>query len=197
MLNKTLLIRGLSTVVAASSLLLIGGCQRESSATQRDRNDNSAMPGRSGSDYSHEREREQERDMERRREHERDTAQHMGVKNDAAISQIASARCARDRSCNNIGADKKWSSDAACESEILTKTRDELNIGECPGGVDQKALSDCLDSIHKEECNSPLDSMSRLMSCRSGELCKSHLSPIELARARLGLGRAEQRAEVT
>jgi hypothetical protein len=93
--------------------------------------------------------------------------------NEAAIQTIANARCAREARCNNVGASKRWSNDAACRNDLSAKGRDELRAAECPGGIVQKELRECLEEIQNEDCNNPLDTLGRLAACRSSDLCKS------------------------
>ena len=49
--------------------------------------------------------------------------------------------------------------------------KDDLNAKDCPYGVDQKELNECLEAIRKEECNNPLDTISRLAACRTSDMC--------------------------
>jgi len=93
--------------------------------------------------------------------------------NDAAIESIANSRCGRETRCDNVGAGKKWASAEACRTDLMAKGRDELKASECPGGIVQKELQECLTEISNENCNNPLDTIGRLAACRSSDLCKS------------------------
>ncbi|HEU4536219.1 MAG TPA: DUF6184 family natural product biosynthesis lipoprotein [Polyangiaceae bacterium] len=93
--------------------------------------------------------------------------------NEQAITAIAASRCERETRCNNVGAGKKWASAETCRSDLMTKNRDELSASECPGGIVQKELQECLGEIQNENCNNPLDKLGRLAACRSSDLCKS------------------------
>ena len=93
--------------------------------------------------------------------------------NEQAIQAIANSRCDRETRCNNIGAGKKWASAEACRGDLLAKNRDELKASECPGGIVQKELQECLGEIQNDNCNNPLDTIGRLAACRSSDLCKS------------------------
>ncbi|MBX3197124.1 MAG: hypothetical protein KF894_03120 [Labilithrix sp.] len=99
------------------------------------------------------------------------------VANLSAIDRIVAARCQREANCKNIGADKKHVSEQACAQKLKADMKDDLNANECPRGIDQKELNDCLGAIHKEECNNPIDSISRLAACRTGELCLKSAAP--------------------
>ena len=89
-----------------------------------------------------------------------------------ALDSIASARCDRAASCNNVGEDKKFATKQECVEKVKEDKLEGLNSAECKLGVDQQSLSDCLTSIRNEDCNSPLDTLSRLAACRSSVMCK-------------------------
>jgi hypothetical protein len=89
-----------------------------------------------------------------------------------ALDSIVLARCDREARCNNIGADRRYASRDACLSKIHSDWHDELNLTECPGGVDQNELSECLQEIRNEDCNNPFEKLGRVAACRSGELCR-------------------------
>jgi hypothetical protein len=91
----------------------------------------------------------------------------------SAAESITEARCAREQRCENIGADKKYSSFADCSARIRDDWKDELNARDCPGGVDQKELDECLAAIRNEDCNSPFDTLGRLGECMVAPICES------------------------
>jgi hypothetical protein len=91
----------------------------------------------------------------------------------AAVDQIASARCAREMKCGNVGADKKYADQNACTTELKKEFGDDLNANDCPAGVDQKELGECLAEIKNEDCGNPLDTISRLAACRTSDMCKN------------------------
>ncbi len=99
------------------------------------------------------------------------------VNNQSAIDRIVAARCAREATCKNVGADKHYKSSAECTQKIKADMKDDLNVKECPRGIDEKELNECLDSIHKEDCNNPVDVLSRLAACRTSDLCLSSGAP--------------------
>ncbi len=90
----------------------------------------------------------------------------------SAIRAIPAARCEREQKCNNIGADKKFKSSSECMKSIRDNWKDDLNSRECPGGVVQKELDECLSAIRSEDCNSPFDTLGRVMACRESDICK-------------------------
>jgi hypothetical protein len=89
----------------------------------------------------------------------------------SAVASIAAARCDREVRCKHVGAKEKFRSRAACVSEMERDKRDDINSDVCPGGVREKELVDCLASIRDEDCGNPLDTISRLNTCRTGNLC--------------------------
>lgn len=93
------------------------------------------------------------------------------VANDLAVQRIVAARCAREAACNNVGSDKHFVSHDVCVQEIRDKMRNDLKASECPKGIDAKELDDCMEAIHKESCNNPIDVISRLAACRTSGLC--------------------------
>jgi hypothetical protein len=89
----------------------------------------------------------------------------------SARDDIADARCEREATCDNIGGDKKFSSAEDCVVSIRADWKDELNARECPGGVNQAQLSECLTAIRNEDCGNPFDTLSRLAACTTGQIC--------------------------
>ena len=90
----------------------------------------------------------------------------------AASESIAQGRCEREMRCNNVGAGKKFETKDACVSKLRKENQDDLNPKDCPGGIDQKALQDCMKSIRTDDCNNPFDELGRMTACRKGELCR-------------------------
>jgi hypothetical protein len=90
-----------------------------------------------------------------------------------ATASIADSRCARELRCENIGPDKKYSSMDDCEARVKTDWRDDLNARECPSGINQDQLEECLTEIRNEDCASPFDTLGRVAACTVGQLCES------------------------
>lgn len=98
--------------------------------------------------------------------------------NQAALDRIVTARCAREATCHNIGADKHYASTQACTDKIKADMADDLNAKDCPYGVDEKELDGCLAAIRKEDCGNPIDAISRLAACRTSDMClKTAVAP--------------------
>ncbi|WP_437300397.1 DUF6184 family natural product biosynthesis lipoprotein [Sorangium sp. So ce426] len=90
----------------------------------------------------------------------------------SAVDSIVAARCDREARCNNIGADREYASQEACATRIRAEWRDDLNFAECPGGIDSKELTECLQEIRNDDCNNPFDTLGRIVACRSSDLCQ-------------------------
>lgn len=90
-----------------------------------------------------------------------------------AGADIAKARCEMESRCGNVGLDKDYASEGACRAKFQEDLADDLNFKDCPGGIVQKELSECLQEIRGEECDSPLDALSRIAACRESDLCKA------------------------
>jgi hypothetical protein len=84
---------------------------------------------------------------------------------------LATERCDREARCNNIGAKEKYKTRADCIAELERDKRDDINSDVCRGGIRQKELRECLQSIRDESCGNPLDAITRLAACRTGNLC--------------------------
>lgn len=91
--------------------------------------------------------------------------------NENAIHGMAMARCDREEICDNVGSGKKFATREVCMAELRDKGREELRATECPGGIDQAQLDKCLADIRGERCGNPLDTVTRLASCRTSALC--------------------------
>jgi hypothetical protein len=99
------------------------------------------------------------------------------TQNQTAVARIVQARCERETSCNNVGGDKRFADREVCGREIQKDMQDDLNAKDCPGGIDQKELSQCLDSIKKESCGNPLETINRLAACRTSDMCLKTRGP--------------------
>ncbi len=98
------------------------------------------------------------------------------VNSPTAIDQMVDVRCARAATCNEIGFRARFDSRAACVERVNMAMQGLLTVNECPGGIDERALTACLDAIKKEPCNGPLNALD-LRSCGSGDLCPLRPAP--------------------
>lgn len=90
-----------------------------------------------------------------------------------AVGELAQARCEREVRCNNVGNLKRWSSESACRNEVQQSLSRDLNAQSCSAGLDQRELGECMRDVRAEACDSPLDTLSRLASCRTSGLCRN------------------------
>lgn len=89
----------------------------------------------------------------------------------SAQEQIASARCEREQTCGNIGDNKSYSSSQDCLARIRADWKDDLNARECPGGVNNHELNECLQQIRAEACGNPFDTLARVTECTQRQIC--------------------------
>lgn len=88
-----------------------------------------------------------------------------------APEQLAEARCEREQQCGNIGNDKTYASSQECFARIRSEWREDLNGRECPGGINQGELQDCLTQIRGEACQNPFDTLARVTACTAARIC--------------------------
>lgn len=88
-----------------------------------------------------------------------------------AAEQIARARCEREQQCDNVGADKTYSSSQDCLARIHTDWKEDLTARQCPGGINQHELDECLAEIRAEACGNPFDTLARITECTQGQIC--------------------------
>ena len=94
----------------------------------------------------------------------------------SAVSAITAARCDREQRCDQVGIDKKYESRDACVRQVQGDWQRELSTMECPKGIVQAKLDECLDQIRTEGCANPIEALSRMASCRQLEVCRTELS---------------------
>lgn len=154
------------SLVAVSVVVMLAGCNRDGTVTRdRDRGPGPVIS-------------EQQRDHRAESTGKTTLTGAAWVTNDNAIDRIVASRCAREVTCANVGPDKHYTTSDACVLETRKRMKDDLKTAECPNGIDGVALDKCLDSIRTESCSNPLDTLNRLVSCRTGEMClKSGESP--------------------
>jgi hypothetical protein len=88
------------------------------------------------------------------------------------INEISAARCDREVRCGGVGPDEKYETRDQCISDLNGAGYEDLDADACPKGLDQKELDKCLSEIASERCGAPLDTLERLVACRSAMLCK-------------------------
>jgi len=92
--------------------------------------------------------------------------------NESAMDRIAIARCAREAACAEVAAGPpKTTNQPSCMDEMKRRTWSTLRADVCPAGIRGAELEECIQAIQHESCNSPLETLSRLTSCRTRQLC--------------------------
>lgn len=89
----------------------------------------------------------------------------------SAAEQIAESRCEREQQCGNIGNDKTYHTSDECFTRIQSDWREELNSRQCPGGINQSQLNECLAQIRGEACENPFDALARITACTAAQIC--------------------------
>lgn len=99
------------------------------------------------------------------------TAMTPAARTKTAAEQIAQARCEREQQCGNIGNDQTYSSSQDCLARIQNDWKADLNARDCPGGVNEKELSECLAQVRSEACSNPFDTLARVTECTAAQIC--------------------------
>ncbi|NUP09588.1 MAG: hypothetical protein HOW73_26380 [Polyangiaceae bacterium] len=104
---------------------------------------------------------------------ERDVALARAAGADAnTVARIVDGYCDREARCGEIGPDQRFADDDACKDSMRRRTTYDLSADECPGGVDEGELSECLARMQNENCESARDKLARITACRTGALCQ-------------------------
>lgn len=97
----------------------------------------------------------------------------VAFENEVHVRRIAEARCAREERCKLIGEGKQFADREACMTYVLDNSRVDLSSANCPGGIVQKELDECLEAIEAQTCGDPIDHAMRIVACRSSDMCKA------------------------
>jgi len=65
------------------------------------------------------------------------------------------------------------SSQTDCLTRIRNDWKDDLTARECPNGINQAQLNECLAKIRNEDCGNPFDTLARVSECTVGKICRS------------------------
>jgi hypothetical protein len=163
---KTLVRRAL--IFGACSLTLLGCHKRRNSTAETSGNAISDEPRANPPTQPLE---QRSSDFERGSGTMTTNAELGAVDYESATIRLVAARCDREVACNLIGAKERFANIDTCTARLTTSTRRDLKPTECPNGVDEKRLSACVTAIHDEECNNPLEILSRIAACRTSALC--------------------------
>lgn len=95
-----------------------------------------------------------------------------GSKTMNGINELSEARCDREVRCGGVGSGKTYETRDQCIADLNHEGYEDLDADACPRGIDRRELDKCLSEIHGERCGAPLDTLERLVACRSAALCK-------------------------
>jgi hypothetical protein len=115
-------------------------------------------------------------DPERIQELLHPAGEQVDQQNQAAMVSIANARCGRAERCQEVGSGKPFSDRDTCMTEVLDDVRVDLSAANCPGGIVQKELEECLAAIEAEDCDgltARAEAIGRVIACRSSDMCKA------------------------
>jgi hypothetical protein len=88
------------------------------------------------------------------------------------VDRLASARCDREQACDNVGDGRKYVSRHVCMEQLRGRIDNDLNAYQCPGGIDETAVTHCVSAIGAEECGAhPIEAMTRIEKCRADAMC--------------------------
>jgi len=87
------------------------------------------------------------------------------------VERLSQARCKREEWCSNVGAGQAFASRAVCLDTMRGGFGNDINEYKCPQGVDGVRLERCALAIQREQCDEPLDTITRMDKCRSASLC--------------------------
>lgn len=88
-----------------------------------------------------------------------------------AVELLATARCDLEERCGHVGPQRDHASRDACVTRFRAEHRKELNAWKCRGGINQKELAECVTEIRNNDCGAPIDTLERIVACRSSDLC--------------------------
>lgn len=93
------------------------------------------------------------------------------VSGDEALSRLTKARCERETTCGRIGRGQFFPDGGACERDLRARANADLLARECPRGIHERQLEDCLYEVRREACGNPRHTAERIDVCADGMLC--------------------------
>lgn len=89
----------------------------------------------------------------------------------AAVLAITSALCNRADHCKQLGETGSQASREHCFRDTGKEWTGRLSGPPCERGIDLGLLEACLDSIRRDKCQNPLDTLARLAACDPSVFC--------------------------
>jgi hypothetical protein len=102
---------------------------------------------------------------------ERGVTAEQTVADDQVVERVANAHCDRSQSCNRIGPGATYRDRADCVSRVGAAVSKDLNASRCPGGIGERALAQCVKSLHEGECDAPGEEYGNISHCKLDSLC--------------------------
>jgi hypothetical protein len=99
------------------------------------------------------------------------TTSSRSVSTDETLVRMAKARCEREMLCDHVGRGQVFSDPGACERDLRARANAELLARECPRGIREGHLEDCLSEVRHEACGNPLHTAERIDMCAARMLC--------------------------
>lgn len=93
------------------------------------------------------------------------------VADQQVVDRLATSRCNRAQTCNDIGNGKPYLSQQLCLQQIRGNSSNEMTGYNCPRGVDQRALERCLTAIDVVPCGKSTQKLSDIAECKTNVLC--------------------------
>jgi hypothetical protein len=88
------------------------------------------------------------------------------VANDAAVLDVAKARCRRADECNRLGSGHKYADRDQC-TEAYANQAGDTRILTCPNGVDKARLNKCLAELADQVCDAHMGPVAAMPDCES------------------------------
>ncbi|MGH7434384.1 MAG: DUF6184 family natural product biosynthesis lipoprotein [Polyangiaceae bacterium] len=87
------------------------------------------------------------------------------------VERLSQARCRREDWCRNVGDGQAFASQEVCLDTMRGGFGNDINQYKCPQGINGVRLERCALAIQREQCDEPLDTITRMDKCRSASLC--------------------------
>jgi hypothetical protein len=94
------------------------------------------------------------------------------VPSEEAVERVATERCRRELSCDEIGPDRTWLGMDDCLHDVRREMRDYLRSQSCYQGIDAYGLAACVDGIRNARCDEEGAGVPRRAECRAVKLCR-------------------------
>jgi hypothetical protein len=95
------------------------------------------------------------------------------VSGERAIERVTRARCTRQLACGFIGTDQFYDDYDGCSRDLREATREFLlGSSACTAGIDEWALSTCLNDIREDPCGDMHGTVESIASCAMDKLCR-------------------------